>query len=402
MKLRLLALAVTALAVVLPESAARADHLPYRVEWGTSTPASGSVVAGTLSVDAQTSYDTPLVKVVSVRAELLSGYDTSVWVLCRRDYSAPVSPAVVRFTFDTTHVPGPTASTCDGGTTLPSGSDLLRNGRYTLRIVSRDTTPLQDDATVERPYVFANLPAAPSGVSASFDAAEQKMRVKWSAGPEPDLAGYRVQQCRTSSTAISCTTWSDAVETGSDSTSVLLEVTGAGVYRYRVVASRSAGVTDAGPVESSPSDATSPVVLASSEAGGSGGGSDSGGGGSELPRGSTGSSGTSPGSNGSGSPGSGGSSGTTVPGSTSHTSGSLAPRLIERTWVDDSGYSESLPYVKGQNEESGAAGPIPGSDGNDGLAGLLVPLAAGSVLIVFALQMRYLNQRAAREAAQLP
>lgn len=379
---------------------ASAEHVVLEVDWGSpgSDPAAGVVVEGTASVHADVGFDSTLgtSNVKEWQVQLRDESGKGMGVLCTRSYSdLGTGVATVDFTWDSRYSPSGTVNTeCEEGesanvdTTRP-----LANGRYFLRLRAHDQLLTTEWHHEDFAIRVNNRPSAPRDVSANFDDEEQQIRVAWTANPETDLSGYRVQQCRTESTSESCTSsdWKTVAENPSDDIDAVIGVTEVGTYRHRVVAQRP-DWSQTATLDSDPASAGSPIVLEDengdeSDAPGSGddpdssaddpvstlpehvsnpdeGGSDSGAAGNERRR-------------------------------------SLEPRLVQRDAFDDAfedGFDEALPYGARSVDETPARvdGLLVAQEGA-GIA--LVPIAGGLVVFVFAMQLRYLGRRASLAAA---
>ena len=139
----------------------------------------------------------------------------------------------------------------------------LNNGVYPVRVVVSATGGGEADHTIN--VKVDNAPSAPSGLSKSVDG--QTVSLSWSANPEPDLLGYRVE---TSTGA----EWTVVAETSD--TTYRAEVS-PGDHAYRITAVRSSPTMEGGR-PSQPSEPIAVTVEAPASSGGSGGPSGDGGG----------------------------------------------------------------------------------------------------------------------------
>ncbi|HVE94689.1 MAG TPA: fibronectin type III domain-containing protein [Acidimicrobiales bacterium] len=120
------------------------------------------------------------------------------------------------------------------------------NGAYTVTANGTGRDPAPDingdetSANTVRRFNIEFPPVAPSGVSASIDAATRRVTVTWAANPEPDMVGYQVQRAYgTGSYREIGTTPAVAKPSFVDDLSDT-EKFPAGQYRYRVIAIRRA------------------------------------------------------------------------------------------------------------------------------------------------------------------
>lgn len=400
---RRLALGMLAAALLLavPAAPARADH--YEVTW--STPSVNESLQGARSLEFEVASVVWLThgKVREWRLEVVDAQGVSKGVLCAEDYGPAGDDAVpVELVWDTRFYPGPSepSGACDntvaGSPALPGTPDQFSaNGDHRLRVWVRTNATLatgSHEETFERMVKLDNAPQSPTGATASFDAAAQRIDVRWNANVEPDVTGYAVDECVKAAASQACepSDWSRVANPlGLATTSAGVPVTRAGAHRYRVAAVRPhADASDF----FSPASQTEPVVLEAGEVeqtpttvgdGGTGG--------SDTPGTGGGSGGDDPGDGGTGGsdPDPGDSETARSGGAAGGTRG-LPDRLIERTEVD-AGYEEALPYgAKPLDEAGGDALHIAAK----GIGLALVPIAGGLVLFVFAMQMRYLSRRA--------
>lgn len=409
--------------VLVPTSGAQASHGgEIDITWNapdTSEVSGTEQVQGSFTVDN----DSPLVPSLVLEWRIaLKARDGSVadTELCRRTY---VAESVPDFDFDwdtrsTAATDGDNNDDQDcneaSGTLIPNGDD------YYLELAERDSADSDEWVTTTLDVDVNNPPARPKNADSGFDDSSQRVSVTWTHNNdvEPDLEGYRVQECRKSSESQSCSgsDWETIVTAQPSAVAATFGVPGGGVYRYRVKAIRptadgsgsleSSGVTAGDPIVLNAQDPTSttttttptngattttspppggtttttgPGSTTTTTAGPGGGHHDPDDPTSTLP-GSFGGLGGTPGSSGAG-------------GVERHRSST--PRLVQRSSTDP-GYDETLPYGATDEVASGPRGLL-AAENPVGLA--LVPIAGGGLAFVVAMQMRYVSRRAAAMAA---
>lgn len=293
---------------------------------------------------------------------------------------APVNESLtLTFKWDTARTVG-SVGHCDG--TLPAGGGLA-NGSYTIvvkvdlwdRFGATEKTP--NDAS--KSVGVANAPATPTGVKLKYQESNDRITVSWNANPESgyDDIAYQVDECTVSRSSKPCSSW-DTVDSVFE-TSLAAKRTKPGIYRYRVTALRAdaagTGVIASSGAGTPQSDPTEIVVEEDPE-----------------PTTST----TEPETSTTAEPQT-----RTVVKPTRRVQ-RAAPQVLQKIVEDDRGFEEELPY-DGDDEEAISGLPIDGNgDDGDGQMSTLVPLAGGLTLLVFALQLWYLNDRAGRALEPVP
>ncbi len=286
---------------------------------------------------------------------------------------------------------------------------LAPNGRYVITVtvwnvgrpqgvLSAALVPEAHVLSPSRTVILQNPVAAPVNVSRSYDSNTGKVSVTWAASPEPDVQKYLIQEKKDSGG------WDTIGERPHGATSFERQISDVGTYQYRVAAVRPE-VTQSGFSESSPLEVAAPPPPPGST--------------SEAPA----EAGPEPGvtvleppttsttvqagaiAPGGSRPPAGGSSLFNRP-----SAGSLprpsAPKTTPTTV--DTGYSDQLPYDTAPKTQNGVL------DDPEELAGaeqpqsitklitvpnprdprsLLVPLAGGLTIFVFAMQMTYFVRR---------
>ncbi|HVW35592.1 MAG TPA: hypothetical protein VHL53_23875 [Acidimicrobiia bacterium] len=335
-------------------------------------------------------------------------------------------------------------------TAYPNDGGPARNRPYLLRITAQagarssmfsngqPPSPRHSDRNV----IVSNPVSAPRNVHLTWADATRQATVQWQPNPEPDVVSYVVQE------RVGDGSWKNVGQAGGKVTTFTRTLSAPGTYRYQVAALRAAGPDNetvqsawAGPAAepkqivvaepkrpeasttttqpetagpsgptSDPGDPTKPApapVTAAGEANGQPGpgtpapgapGATSG----DLSRGAFVTS-IQPGV-----PGSVQSGGATVGGKvTPVTAKPSAPAELDESEGPDTGYSSALPYKAqaGAEKEDGDSGKVlvglpEAVSGNDARH-LLVPLAAGLLLFVFAMHALYASRRSAADARAL-
>jgi hypothetical protein len=335
--------------------------------------------------------------------------------------------------------------------TTDTGGGRSNNGEYKVKITATNAgrgllAPRIEAHSGER-TVFVNNPAvAPRNVKLSFSEVSRQATVRWDPNPEPDVVRYVVQERRASEP------WRTVGETPANSTSFVRRLSDPGSYRYQVAAQRSDGSNN-GTLQSSWSgptsepkevvvpdprkpDATTTTTTGPSEQAGPGPAPDqpAGPGAPEVPPGgpsvaagqAEGGDGQAPDGERSaaGAPGPGATGGgllfTPIQGGAPGTvqskesfSGKLVsppaapPRQAVEEQEEDTGFDVALPYPKRQAKDQGPEGIVgvltrlPDTLSDQDRRPLVIPLAAGLLLFVFAMHALYLSRRAEERMAQV-
>ena len=355
------------------------------------------------------------------------GYGT----ICERTESR--SPAYVNIdcVWDTTAYPN------DGG--------LAQNRPYVVRISVQGGTQSGMFSDGQRPgahsddrgVVVSNPVSAPRDVHLAFSEPTKQATVRWAANPEPDVTSYLVQE------RIGDGPWKNVGQAGGKVTTFTRNLSAPGTYRYQVAALRAAGSgTDtvqsawAGPgaepkqivVAEPKRPATTTTTAPPYSADGSGDpGAPAPDPGVPNPVAASGavndpSAPAGPGPGGaapdtarsgalvspiqSGSPGSVRSGGATVGNPAGPAPAKPGKADLDESEGPDTGFSAALPYKQSgteEQEEDGEVGRVlvglPEAIGDEDARQLLVPLAGGLLLFVFAMHALYASRRAGAEAA---
>jgi hypothetical protein len=337
-------------------------------------------------------------------------------------------------------------------TAYPNDGGPSQNRPYVVRISAENaekgafappTTMHRDDRNV----TVANPVSAPRDVRLGFSESNREATVGWRPNPEPDITSYIVQE------RVGDGPFKTVGQAGGKVTTFTRTLATAGTYRYQVAALRPAGsgndslqsawtgpaaepkqivVTD--PPRPSTTSTTAPYEAGNSgsgDPGANGGGSPPGApapGGSGVPAPATASgaandpsassTGANPPAEGSrsaalvtpiqaGAPGSVRSGGATTGNlTTAPTAKPAKATTTTEAEGPDPGFSPALPYQEGapdsDKEDGQAMGRVlvglPEAIGGESTRHLLVPLAAGLALFVFAMHAFYASRRAAVEA----
>ena len=425
----LLALGASLLVVgPVPARPAQAQESAAYVTW--QSPDDGARLSGkTVHIKAKAGFYGGVkswsVEVLAPEDADYPGYGT----VCEQTESR--SPAYVNIdcVWDTTAYPN------DGG---PS-----QNRPYIVRITTQGNAPSgtfsngRDPGphSEERGVTVSNPVSAPRDVRLSFVDSTREATVRWQPNPEPDIVSYVVQE------RVGGGPWKNLGQAGGKVTSFTRTLPAPGTYRYQVAALRAAGgendtvqsawsgptvepkqivvaepprpetTTTTTPPASAdppppgdPGDPTVPPVPVTS----AGAVNDPGAPGAPAPDGSTDTS-----RNGAalispiqhGAPGSVRSGGATIGGLAAppSTKPPKPPKELDESEGPDNGFSTQLPYKqKGESAEDGSVGRVlvglPEAIGADDTRRVLVPLAGGLLLFVFAMHALYISRRAVPEA----
>lgn len=383
----LTATAVVALALV-PHGAAEAQDATAEDDLVVTITAPGDVTAeGTVQVTATIAESSVQDSIWKYSVALADAGGAQIATFCFKEYPQPdidhppVDNVSIAFSWNTGRVPAG-GGDCEAGhgTVLPASGALSSNGKYTV-VVTAETFGFPDPSfkDVDNPksgvVTVSNVPATPTGVGLSYDKAAKTVKVSWRANPEPDITGYRVQECSVDKSSKPCSTWKTKAD--ARGTSLDVKVEDPAIYRYRVAALRSGGAGEAlvsttasatgepteievvkdpdpqpeAPAESAePQEPTTPATVTK-----------------------------------------------TVVKPTRRVQ-RAAPEVVQQIVEGEPGFNSELPYEDGTNA---AAGGLPVGDDGGGQEGVLIPVAGGLVFLMFAGQVWYLNRRAALEPIPL-
>lgn len=396
---RFIALTATAaLALILVPFAAQAQDAEQQAEETLVVTISNP---GTISTSGNVAI-TANIQVPDLNADSIHWYtvelmpetgNTPLGLFCSKTYPAPGpppdGPAAVRnvnvsFTWNSKRIPPANgAENCEGGasTVLPSGGSLSTNNKYRIRVTAETfgvPSPEFKDTDVADSGVvsISNAPAAPSSVALSHNKDAKTIKVSWAKNPEPDVSDYRVQECVVDKSSKPCE--DNSWKTKADVRGQLLDVKAEnpGIYRYRVIALRptATGATIISEPASAKNDPTEVEVIADPEV-----------------------------------------TTTTAPTPTDTTPITVtktvvkptrrvqraAPEVVQRIVEEEPGYNTNLPY-SGEGTETASSGLGGDSGEGDGQRAILIPLAGGALLLVFAMQVHYLNRRASAGLETVP
>jgi hypothetical protein len=341
--------------------------------------------------------------------------------VCEEELGGSPSSATIDCVWDTTAYPDKAAA---------------YNGRYVVRVTGVNATSQGGFGSPSEPHqadrmvIVANPVSAPTGVQLSFSDAERQAVVSWHANPEPDVTSYTIQE------RFGDASWKNVGQAGGKVTSFTRQLNAPGTYHYQVAAFRSSGSGSdtfqsawsgpaAEPRQIVVEEPKRPETTTTTGPTDSGPGADPGSS-SPGPPGDPGlpqpvmAAGAPP-ANGAppppganppppaglvtrieaGAPGSVGFQKT----SNGHLVSKL-PGGAEPAPEPDTGFSQALPYkappapVEGDKAEGIARVLVglPEAIGGDSRRELLVPLASGLLLFVFAMHALYLSRRSAPEA----
>jgi hypothetical protein len=333
-------------------------------------------------------------------------------------------------------------------TAYPNDGGTAQNRPYVVRISAqggaRSGGPFAEDGQPPAPrhedrgVTVSNPVSAPRDVHLAWADNTKQATVRWEPNPEPDIVSYVVQE------RLGDGPWKNVGQAGGKVTTFTRNLSAAGTYRYQVAALRSAGsgkdtiqsawsgpsvepkqivvaepkrpeatttttqpssadsAGDPGP-PAAPADPNAPLPATAS-----GAVNDPAAPGAPAPgSGDVSRSGALVSPIQPGAPGSVKSGGTTFGGPTAPpaTKPPKPAKEPEELEGPDTGFSSELPYKQDANadKEDGVAGGrvlvgLPETIGGDDARRLLVPLAAGLLLFVFAMHAFYVSRRAAVEA----
>ena len=303
----------------------------------------------------------------------------------------------------------------------------------------------------DRDVIVSNPVSAPRDVKLSWVDSTRQATVQWQPNPEPDIVSYVIQE------RFGDGPWKNVGQAGGKVTTFTRDLSGPGTYRYQVAAVRAAGsgsetiqsawsgpgaepkqivvqapkrpettttttepyaadaAGDTGPSGTPARPAPSGTPAPASAAGQPNG--DPAAPGGPAPAGPTGDTSR----NGAlvspiqpGAPGSVKSGGATIgspvaPQAAKPGKPTTTTEKLDESEGPDAGFSSALPYKKGadakEDKEDGEAGRVlvglPEAVGRDDTRHLLIPLAAGLLLFVFAMHALYASRRAAAAAKAL-
>lgn len=376
-------------------------HAANGITW--TSPQPNQTVQGTITVSATADFGSST-KVASWFVDVLDPAGGS-HRLCAKTLNPPTQAATVSCLWDTTKVIGAAA--------------VAPNGTYQVRITGRDTgTQLPPNPAADhmdqRAVNVANPASNVANVTLSFS--EPFVTVSWSPVSDPDLERYSVIEQHENGPWVEVAF--NPTSTHRKDTTFQKSVSGQGfgVYRYMVAAIRTGSSGPPTYTPSSPSQVTyndpnpptttttrPPTTTTRGGGGSTSGGSTSGG--------ST-----------SGDSSAGGNDGTTVSGTNNGFRvvplGGGGPGSVTATKVyagrvvqigggeQDSGFDQFLPYKKGQAAQAqeqdrggnsvvnALTSPVRVLTDNNARRALLIPIAAGLLFFVFAMQIRFLTRRA--------
>jgi hypothetical protein len=411
--------------LMIPVEPALAQEEPAFVQW--QSPEDGARLSGpSVHIKAKVGFHGGVrgwaVEVMAPDGEAYPGWGT----ICEKSESRSPAYVNVDCVWDTTHYPE------DAGPT--------QNQPYVVRIITQGTSSHSD----ERDVTVSNPVSAPRDVRLGFVDSTKQATIRWAPNPEPDIVSYVIQE------RVGDGPWKGVGQAGGKVTTFTRNLPAPGTYRYQVAALRSAGsgtdtlqsawaapaaepkqIVVAEPKRPEPSTTTTqppvsaepggepgppagpgdpgapvPVTAASPSPGDPAApGAPAPAGGTDLSRNGAMVSPITPGA-----PGSVKSGGATVGGSTTPTGKPAKPKNEDEEAPEgpDTGYSTELPYEQaGESveDDGDSVGRVlvglPEAIGGDETRQLLVPLAAGLLLFVFAMHIFYVSRRAGQEA-QVP
>ena len=414
---------------LLGSSPAGAQEAAF-VQW--QTPDEGARLSGdSIHIKAKVGYHGGVkswaVEVLAPEGADYPGYGT----ICERNESRAPAYVNIDCEWDTTAYPN------DGG--------RAQNRPYVVRISAHGGSFSNGQAPAphaeQREVVVSNPVSPPRDVRLNFSEPTKQATIRWAPNPEPDIASYVVQE------RIGDGPWKSVGQAGGTVTTFTRTLSAPGTYRYQVAALRAAGTGNDDTIQSAwagPAAEPKQIVVAepkrpattttTAPPGSAEGGQDPappGAPGDPVPPSPLTASGGvndpaapapgTPAPDGSGqdlsrnaavlspiqagAPGSVRSGGATVAAPRPAKPGEPAPELDESEGPD-TGFSTALPYRTQAGTEAEGDGDVgkmlvglPDAVGEDEARQLLIPLAAGLLLFVFAMHVLYASRRAGAEAA---
>jgi hypothetical protein len=334
-------------------------------------------------------------------------------------------------------------------TAYPNDGGQAQNRPYVVRITTQGHTQSggfsngREPAphSEERHVTVSNPVSAPRDVRLGFVDSTRQATVRWQPNPEPDIVSYVVQE------RVGDGPWKNVGQAGGRVTTFTRSLSAPGTYRYQVAALRAAGsgndtiqsawsgpvsepkqIVVAEPKRPETTTTTTPPYAADGSAdspppadpgdptvppapvpvGSAGAASDPATPGAPAPDGTdTSRSGALISPIQHGAPGSVRSGGATVGGLAAPpaTKPAKPQKELDESEGPDTGFSSQLPYKQsGESAEDGDGGVgrvlvgLPEAIGGDETRQVLVPLAGGLLLFVFAMHALYISRRAAPEA----
>lgn len=125
-------------------------------------------------------------------------------------------------------------------TTYPVDGAVAHNGNYVIRITAHNGqrqvfSPAAEPHVTERAVRVVNPTKAPADVKLSFAEGAKQATVRWAPNPEPDVVRYVVQE------RVGSAEWQTVGETGRKVTTYTRRLATPGTYRYQVAALRAVG-----------------------------------------------------------------------------------------------------------------------------------------------------------------
>lgn len=382
--MRRIALTITAVALTLAPFSAAGAQQPQGPVITVVKPAAGEHV-GTVDVEAEIHNDNALTDIKTWRVELLKADGSVVGQFCTETYDQadpqpggpePIDDVSIKFKWNTERLPAPGGDgNCQDATSvLPAGGSLSKNEKFKIRFYS-ENFPLaqqaaQTDTEVTGELTISNAPKAPTGVKLSYDKGAKLITLEWSKNTEPDVSKYRIHECIVDKSSKPCGSgdWKLLADNHA-TTSASVQIAGPGIYRYRAAALRLNGAGNQTMVSEWASAKNEPIEIEVKD---------------DPPETTT--SQPEPDAP----PGPPATVTRTVVQPTRRVQ-RAAPQVLQRIVEEEPGYNTELPY---QGDKEAIGGLPVDSGGGEGQRAILIPLAGGALLLVFAMQVHYLNRRA--------
>jgi hypothetical protein len=329
-------------------------------------------------------------------------------------------------------------------TAYPEGGGPAQNRPYLVRIITEGNAQSgafsdgrqRASHSDERGVTVSNPVSPPRDVRLGFVDSTRQATIRWEPNPEPDIVSYAVQE------RVGDGPWKSVGQAGGKVTTFTRNLSAPGTYRYQVAALRSAGsgtdtlqsawsapaaepkqIVVAEPKRPEASTTTTQPPYSADAAGETGPPAGPGDPAAPVPAMAASGNPTGPAAPGApadlsrngalvtpiqpGAPGSVKSGGATVGGTVGPPAKpGKATKEVEEVEGPDTGFSAELPYQQTsqgvEQEEGDGIGRVlvglPEAIGEDETRQVLVPLAGGLLLFVFAMHVLYVSRRAGREA----
>jgi hypothetical protein len=223
--LALTAAVLSAITLATPAASAHSDHGVF-IEW--RAPEDGQRVSGrTVHIKARVAFKDDGVKSWIVEVLAPPGAEhPGFGTVCEEAVGGAPNYVDIDCPWDTT--------------AYPAGGGASQNRQYVVRVSvenanSKVFSPPSEFHRAERRVMVVNPVSAPRDVRLSFSEAGRQATVRWAPNPEPDIVSYLIQE------RFGSEGWRTVGEAGGRLTSFSRRLSAPGTYRYQVAALRSGG-----------------------------------------------------------------------------------------------------------------------------------------------------------------